>query len=118
MTQKQTPGPWKVEEIWNITTGEVKYYVKDHDEQTICDLYFTKRADGEAAQFFKHPNDKANAALIAAAPDLLNELEQSTAEMDLMLRNEALEINAEIREMLQGQIAANRAAIARATVQS
>ena len=66
MKNKHTPLPWKVEPIYNNKTGEIQYYIKDINQDTIADLYFTRSIDGET-KFFPHPNSEANAAFIVRA---------------------------------------------------
>lgn len=66
MEQKaaHTPGPWQIE--WNVAQGGEGHYITDSNDMgelsRIAAVLFHDDADGET---------RANARLIAAAPDLL-----------------------------------------------
>ncbi len=65
MTQKHTPGPWTL-----IDSSE-EIVILDKDGFTICN-------------FQDVSNDEANAALIAAAPDLLEALKDTKRSIEFM----------------------------------
>ncbi len=62
-TAKHTPGPWKVYEVPHLHQGTL-YSVRSDEYGAICD-------PNEAADPYEN---KANANLIAAAPELLDNL--------------------------------------------
>lgn len=68
MTGKHTPGPWHIE--WSMAQGGEAHHVCDSrdmgDLSTIATVHFHDDTEGET---------KANARLIAAAPELLEALE-------------------------------------------
>jgi|ERR1043166_3400052 hypothetical protein len=72
-----TPGPWKINTRFEVDRGDVAQIIQDSDsipgeEQWICDVGM------------QHLEDcKANARLIAAAPELLAALKHLTAEIHL-----------------------------------
>ena len=83
-----TSGPWHVEPLQTTNGADIAicapnsgYVVAvvqhDPDIQT-CD-----NPDGETVKF--HPSDKANAALIAAAPDLLQAAKNALADLQGIL---------------------------------
>ena len=63
-----TPGPWEVKED---TISKAVWITNDAVSGDICDLYF--RSNEEC---IKYPNAKANAHLIASAPELLEALKE------------------------------------------
>lgn len=69
MSAQHTPGPWHV-----ISTREDELKVKGPEDEWVCDC-----ADGfwsdETDAWIMADDSKANAALIAAAPELLEALE-------------------------------------------
>ena len=96
MTDKHTPGPWVV---LNAGATVSRYGYADSAE-TIADV--RHKPDGESA---------ANAALIAAAPELLEALRG-------MIDYAASEIGIEPEEAVGGHFKAARAAIAKAESRS
>lgn len=66
-----------------------------------------------STDFAEYPEAKANIRLAAAAPELLIELDQSTAKLESALRFLPL-VARNVRALIEGQIEANRAAIAKA----
>ena len=106
MNTKHTPGPWKADEhglhIWGISVGGCRMELSDH---LIADIrgwgHLQYLPDGIRIQ-------KANARLIAAAPDLLASLIEITSVLDALLMVKS--------EPEEGSIGGRaRAAIAKAT---
>lgn len=64
MSDKYTPGPWKVERASRQT---------DFDDTTVCALFYQGKNNGLyiSSPAGKHGDEVATAKLIAAAPDLL-----------------------------------------------
>lgn len=73
MTDKHTPTPWKVSIVRGEKADTARFYIEDKNLKTICDLYF-KNTGNEALVSFD--NDRANANLIATAPEMLKSLER------------------------------------------
>lgn len=73
MTDKHTPTPWKVSIVRREKVDTARFYIEDKNLKTICDLYF-KNTGNEALVSFD--NDRANANLIATAPEMLKSLER------------------------------------------
>ena len=101
MEQKaaHTPAPWQIE--WNVAQGGEGHYIKDSQDtgelSRIAAVLFHDDADGET---------RANARLLAAAPDLLEALIQITCQLERV---------GDTCEHKDGQfISAARAAIAKA----
>ena len=61
-----TAGPWKAEETYLPANNLTCHWISDKDRNSICSMVI-RDITGEL--------EKANAALIAAAPDLLDALE-------------------------------------------
>ena len=83
---KHTPGPWGVSHAGATTNKGVHtdgFFIGTEDGQMVCDLYF-KTQDGGLQQFV---NAEANARLIAAAPDLLEALEDALVVLETDLSN-------------------------------
>ena len=86
MTNKHTPGPWAAEPYAGNSLGYKNgkaYYIKSDDGtpafQVLKSVKFDHRA-GETGHFWDpsaKAKDRANAALIAAAPELLAALENA-----------------------------------------
>ena len=79
---KHTPGPWAV----NHRESDMPYIVADQgkawDNPIICNLYEDVTPEDSVTigpWLEAHPNAKANARLIAAAPDLLAALQMHAA---------------------------------------
>lgn len=86
--QKHTPGPWIVNEADN--GGEVANIFSDnpeHDGAYVCAVWSDESATGndgadeETPQYVTDAEANANAALIAAAPDMLEALRDMLAEV-------------------------------------
>ena len=84
---QHTRGPWTI----CLLQGKYPYIVADHgkkwDNPTICDLFQDVTPEDSVTMmdwFQKHPNAEANAILIAAAPDLLQELKSAKETMECM----------------------------------
>ncbi len=69
MSGKWTKGPWEAER----TQGDLWWV--DGPATNICDLYHAYVNEDGAIEHVRKPNDKANAHLIAAAPELARALE-------------------------------------------
>lgn len=80
--QKHTPGPWKVNDLGYVGTAE---------SESGWTLISVPAAEIEAdGHFIKLPPDeeqKANARLIAAAPELLSTLQAASAQLDSACRD-------------------------------
>ena len=94
MDVKHTPGPW----MKSTHGGISKYSIWSSSGQHIADTNTTKSIGFERCA--------ANASLIAAAPDLLEALEDCVAVMDRELAG---------LKVIQPELSAARAAIAKAT---
>ena len=94
MNAKHTPGPW----MKSTHGGISKYSIWSSSGQHIADTNTTKSIGFERCA--------ANASLIAAAPDLLEALEDCVAVMDRELAG---------LKVIQPELSAARAAIAKAT---
>ena len=88
-TQKHTPGPW---------TDNGDGTVKAADGTPITDCAYYLRADNSTTPIY------ANARLIAAAPAMLEALEQSVRALDLAKEH------AQVRRAIEAAVAAIRAA--------
>ena len=75
-----TPGPWRAEGlggtgIWFVRTNTSQLPFEEAVETVVCDVLDPNPAIGQTTYL---PNAEANARLIAAAPDMYNELKQLT----------------------------------------
>lgn len=71
---KHTPGPWFVEQ--NEKTPIYVSPVARHEQIAICNvMVIDEDPDDDSGEWFNGDQTKANARLIAAAPDLLEALE-------------------------------------------
>jgi hypothetical protein len=100
--QGHTPGPWSFSDNTNMASGKTHYTVYSNDDGysrlVICDTPYVKN--------FKH--HEANARLIAAAPELLEALEDVTDQMESIMRVSGFSYDG-------GPLNAARAAIRKAT---
>lgn len=70
---KHTPGPWFVEQ--DQKTPIYVSPVARHEQVCICNVCPIDEDDSESGDFLVDEQTRANARLIAAAPDLLDALE-------------------------------------------
>jgi hypothetical protein len=99
-TDKHTPGPWSLE----IHTANARNFFKvESEKRVICDA------------FRQTPEDQANARLIAAAPDLLKEMQATEASLTAILLSRVLDSTQSTFYELRRNRDALRAAIARAS---
>mgnify|MGYP005822540887 FL=1 len=84
-----TPGPWDIHEANDRNDA---FYITHKNRRGIGSISNSFNDDGDQ---YTSAEDAANARLIAAAPDLLEALEESVAELCLSINfNDAADLNA------------------------
>lgn len=105
-TTQHTPGPWHWSE------ARTQQHLNNDKESCFAQVSMPipKGTKSEWTETMK-----ANAKLIAAAPDMLETLYDAAHQLDVLLKNESCEIEAEQREIIRETISSIRTAIEEAT---
>lgn len=96
---KHTPAPWLVKPM----TGDGKLFVMDKTDEPVAQLWYSDLSDL-----------KANAKLIATAPELLTELRRTTELIEGAVANDS-KMPEGVKEILKEQIESNITIIKKAT---